>query len=417
MLSRITRLLILCFLIGLSIYFVSINSDEVSVSVSGQNSVKASTGVIVLFSFAFGLIVATIAAGILAIKGYFREQGFLRRERYKALQDEAILQGRSLVASGELKRAKLSFEKLISKDHKNALLRLELSSVFEKMKDPMSALKILDEARVEFPNNEEVLFKTASLHESLGNLTASIDTLALLISKKASPLAIRTARDLSMQLNRFEDALLYNDRLKEAEGNSPDTKEMMGTIKANILIRDLAHKHEDLTAALMDHVMIFEKCVVAFKELAKLKLSEGKADEAAQCLQRAFRANRDPALIREARNIWFSHGYRDKTVSSIKTWVREAEGKEEFDARLELTKTYLLIGQDSDASYEIDLLEREPFAQSYDAKREIAIIKAIIAYRSRDTLRSIEAFREVESLELEASPKTALLIQEKIETR
>lgn len=401
MIKRITRLLILCFVAGLCIYFVTINQKEITLAVSDQNSLTASSGIIVLAAFSLGILVATLAGALYAFQGFLRERKLLKNEKLKALYDQAILEARSFSASGDYKRAKLAWEKLISKHPNDLLPRLELAEVYQKLGEHQQALKALDEARQLFPHNDELHYRAASLHTNQGNLTAAIDNLALIISQNGSSRAVKSARDLSITLQRYEDALEYNERLKEIEGGSPQIKETVGDLRALILIRDLKNKPEELSSALTKHLMSFERSIPALTELSKLKLAEGCPDEAAQCLHRAFKVSLDSAHIREARTIWLNHGFKDKALSSIKTWVRDAIGCAALEARLELAKTYLLIGQDSDASYEIDQLERESYAQTHEAKRDLAIMKAIIAYRSRDSLRSIEAFKEVEVLELE----------------
>jgi hypothetical protein len=411
--ARIIKLLILFSFIGICLYFVSINSTPITLSVAPGNVINASVGSIVLGAFGFGIFIAFVAASVFALKSFFREQGFKKREKKRIKIEELTLEAREFSHTQSFKVAQKKWLNLIKQFPESLPLHLQYCQFLldDSNADNQTIINAIDDAKKLSSDSIEVLLLAAKAQLKAGNKTASLDNLALVLSRKNLLQPTIEAAKLSFELNRFEDCLEYLEKAKEIDSLSEETKLLRSDSIASIIIRDKYNEDERLNA-LIDHVTSNAPSKVAFKELARLQLNIGQVKESAESLWRLFRINKDLATLREARSTWLSGGYSDNALSAVKTYARETKLEDSWLASLELAKTYLLIGQDLEASKLIDELEQQSYAKNIDNAKELAILRAMIAYRNKDARASAIAFQTVERLELglEKSPERKITL-------
>lgn len=404
MIRRINRLVAALLIVSVSIYFVTRNRDDITVSISPNNTISASVGVIVLAAFAFGIIAATLAGALMAFQSYMRERKLLAVEKQRLAFERIIMKARALSASGELQRAREQWEHILKRDPSHTIARIELSRILERDGRIQEALKVIDAARAAVPENVEVLFRAAELQNTLGNKTAAIDNLALILYSEPNARAARLARDLSVELERIGDAIEYNTRLESIEGLTDEVQRSYGDLYTKRILADHTGDSEALKTALFTHLRKYPASSEALERIADIHLFEGMPDDAAQYLVRAYKISQNRSLMLRARTIWIEAGLPDKAISLMKSWTRDAAPVDAAGAHIELAKTYLLAARDPEAAETLQRLEQDSkIFLTEQSRKEIAILKALIAYRSRDSLESASAWREVELLELGTS--------------
>ena len=403
--ARIIKLIILFSVVALSIYFVSINNASVTVAIAPGNSITASVGTLVLGAFAFGIFLAFVAASVFALRSFFREQGFKRREKKRLKIEEQIIDARETARTEDLKTSRKKWRNVLAQNQDSLAVHLQYCEFLLNTCDSTSAsdlhtaITAIDEAKKLFPDSIEVHLLASKAQNLLGNKTASLDNLAVVLSKKPLLQPTLDAALLSYELNRFEDCLEYLERAHEISPATENNTRLRSDALAGIIIRD-KYQDDDKRTALINHLVSCPQSCVALKAVAELQINAGMVKDSAESLWRLFKLTNNIEDLRKARSVWLSGGYVDNAISAVKTFARDSKEEQAWLANLELAKTYLLVGQDLEASALIEKLQTQPYSSLIHNAKEIAILKAMIAYRARDAHASALAFQTVERLEL-----------------
>ncbi|NLF26102.1 MAG: tetratricopeptide repeat protein [Deltaproteobacteria bacterium] len=184
-----------------------------------------------------------------------------------------MLEARSLLAAGEWSKAEALWRKIAKRDPANTIAKVELSRSVEGGGDLKEALRIIDTARISDPSNVEVLFRAAELNLALGNRTAAVDNLALILYHLPSLKAARMARDLSEELGRLQDAFEYQEKVQSA-GEEEALLKAAGT---RLEFKKLLAEHSEpsdkgkKTAALKNFLKRYGDYAPALEHLATLE--------------------------------------------------------------------------------------------------------------------------------------------------
>lgn len=343
----LNRLILFVLLLSLALYVVYYNTQVVTLTLAPTWSITASAGFLYLAVFCTGVLVAALFSSVFALRAFFRERRFEYKERQRQLFYAGMVRARGLIASHSWDAGRAEWESLLKRDPTNTIARVELSKCLEGAGQLRSALKTIDEARAADPDNLEVLFRAAELNLAMGNRTAAIDNLALILANNPSLRAALMARDLSEQINRIEDALEYQSQV-----------EKLGGIEGSAIVRcrlefqrlesNLSSKPEEFEIELRRFVKKREHAP-ALRKLALITIADGNLEEAAQLLIRAARTDNSIESWREVIDLWIKNQQPDRAMATAKTATKETGGEMRLLTELELIRTELVVGKNEDA--------------------------------------------------------------------
>jgi len=412
MVSRITKLLLIFFIVALAAGIIVLNPAEVTVQLTPGNQFSAMGGVIFLVIFAAGMLLAATFWIFFGVKAYFRERSYQHQESQRQQFYRAILDARSALAVNDLEKAKHSWEKLVKKDPTDVIARVELSRSLEHGGQFREALKVLEAARASDPTNSEVLMRAAELNLGLNNKTAAIDNLALSLYHHPSRKAARLARDLSEDLDRIDDALEYHNKLKELSSNQAELLPDGNRIELKKLIKE-TEDPEELKKALARFIKKSGDFPPALCELAKLEAASGNTDQAAELLIKAARADNSRAYWFEAVKLWIDNGMSDRAIGAARTAIRNTEGKAKLRAELDLIRLLLDLHQFEEARKNLDSFAKtvdQEFGENLETKiiREYLTLKGLCLNQLGEYKAAAEIWREL------THPKPTLVMRESL---
>lgn len=357
MIRRIKKFIFLLLVVSLCLYVVVMNSDPLTIHLSRSWTVSSYAGIVLVVVFFFGAVVAGLASLVVSLRAYWRERRHISQQHQRDAFFEDFVEARNLSSAGDFEKAKEKWEKILRREKDSsagAIGRVELASLLES-KDPKQALKVLDEARSIFPENVEILSHAAKLHESLGNKTAAIDNLALIMYHRPSKIAAEKLRLLSEELGRVEDALEYNRQLERLGGDKKECSDFERRLRFKLLVEQSNPEEKDKLQ--QDIQVLIREHGDSIDPLLKLgELSEmaGRMDEAAQYLSRAARISKTPLLWHKVVKFWLRHDNPQRAIAAARAASNEGIGEEKIHMNIDLARLYLTLNMPEEALKTID---------------------------------------------------------------
>jgi tetratricopeptide (TPR) repeat protein len=303
------------------------------------------SGVLVLLAFGLGALLSFLFLIAFGVKTYFRERALEGNAQRKQAFIDGYSAARALSFLGPQAKAVDAWKKLCKEDPSRFLCRLELARLLSCAGDKKAALAELDAIRAEGISHPEVLYLAATLNRELGNSTAALDNLALLISEHKSSLVAALARDLSRDLGRIDDAIEYHEHVREL--NFLDLHEDTEHVK--LLVEKAQQESQSDSATLRKALQKISKAHPTVTEplfaLAALELEQKNLDAAANTLQDIGRQLKTAAPWLQAMNIQMSAGAAEKAKSIGRVALRELSGKEKFELEIFLLALEFDSGQ------------------------------------------------------------------------
>jgi tetratricopeptide (TPR) repeat protein len=383
MLKQFNRFLILAILIGVALYITLTNSDPATIKIGPRLSVTTYAGVIYIAVFASGCVAASIVALFFGFKGYLRERKLRAAEKGRQNFLKILEQARALMASGEWAAARLLWEDIISRDQENVVARVELSHCLEQLGDEREALRILDATRASSRASSEVLFRAATLNQKVGNNTAALDNLRLILNEAPSRKALELARESSRAMGRFDEALRFNDELEKIGYFSDESAQ----VRTELLLEQLV-KESQTESALRDALVAFVKqhptSVPALEKLAELEKARGDIERCAESLMKAAKASGgDLSKWKIVVELWLHSTLGDTTrraeraIAAARSATKETRGRVRVEAELLLIQTLLAVNHFQEAESLIEgcdgLAIKELGSMPADLGRELLI--------------------------------------------
>ncbi|MCB0311052.1 MAG: tetratricopeptide repeat protein [Bdellovibrionales bacterium] len=399
MISRINKFLVIGIVVALAIYIVIMNSATITLSLTPSLRFTANGGVIYISLFAAGVFFTGIVALFFGIKGYFREKRLIHQDKVRKDFYHGMLLARSHLAAHDFSKARETWERLIKKDPTNILARVELSRSLEKAGEIREAIKVLDAARATDSQNIEVLFRAAELNIALGNKTVAIDNLALILYHYPNSRAVKLARDLSEELERFDDALEYQDRLENLLGDPSALKRDRARIEFKRIIQNTQNNTSELENNLRAFVKKNPDFPPALQRLSSLEAESGKTEEAAKYLVRAAKEDDRPRYWLDAARLWLKVGQPDRAVSAARTATRDTKGIFRAESELSLIRLYISLNMLEDASRALDhfpaLEKSENVSFSQEIWRDFLILRGLCLNRLGKHQESAQVWQQL----------------------
>jgi tetratricopeptide (TPR) repeat protein len=354
MINRLNRFIFLFCVVALALYLVVLNTAPVTVHLSPGatgSSVTGNTGVVLIAAFALGILVAGLVGLFFGMRGYFRERKLHSLEAQRRAFYDGVLRARGFSASGEWNKSRAQWESLIKKDPTDIIARTELSRSLQAAGEPIEALRILDAARARDPKNTEVLFRAAELNIALGNKTAAVDNLALILHNHPSRRAAQMARDLSEELGRIEDALEYQAQLETMGFGDAEQDSITSRLEFKKILKNNDQDKTALRTELRALAKRRPEFVPGLHRLALLEAELGNLEDAAHYYVRAAKAGHSSSYWNEVSKLWIKKGDPERALAAARTATKETEGEARLSAELELVRIRLISSRMHDAHW------------------------------------------------------------------
>ena len=383
--KHINRLLVLALITVLIVYVLALNNLPIQVALSEDWIIRLSSGQLLISAFIFGLLLSFLFAFYLGVRHYLRERGFESRERQRLSFYEGISRARGLAAAGNDAKAAIEWEKQIKRDPTHSIARVELARCLDRQGQTREALRVLDAARAAEPNNIEVLMCAADLNLALGNRTAAIDNLALVLMHQPSATAAFKASKLSEELGRFDDAIEYLSRAEQLDGDATRIANDRARITMALLEREHACNSTQLIDGLRTLARLDPPYIPALIKLADCESARGKIEEAVRLDLSISRLTNSASGWRRAVERWLALDKPERALAAMRSAVSEANSGSKLQAELDLIRLYVMLDMSEDAKrlLESRANDIEQAAKvSSDIANQLALLRMILAAQS-----------------------------------
>ena len=381
MLRRFNRLISVFLIVAVSLYIVILNRAPFRVYLGKETSLETAGGIVLIAVFCFGILCTAIVALYFGMKAWLREQGLLNHEKKRQSFYQTLLEGRSCLAAGDFRKAHGLWQQIVRRDPDNIVAKVELSRCLEGLGQTREALKLIDEARPSAQNNIEILFRSAELNLALGNKTAAIDNLALVLCHHPIGKAAIMARNASEELGRYEDAMEYHERAEDIDGKKKENEEIRLRLEYRKLLRDSSNDLPALKSSLEAFTRANRNYAPALVRLAELRRDAGDLEESAQLMVSAATASHSPVIWRQILNLWVSSGKPDKALAIARAAAKDSTGENRISAELDLIRLYAGLNMIDEARKAIEgvpaLAEEQGVALKGDIARRFLTAKAL----------------------------------------
>ncbi len=403
MLSRIYKFLVLFIIVSVALYLVLMNRETITFALSPNVKVSGNAGAVFLSIFALGVICTGLVGLWFGLKSFLRERRLINRDRERKEFYQQMLHARSLRSAGDLRAAIQVWQDALKHDPTDMIAKLELSECLEQQGELREALRVLEEARAGDSENIELLFRASALNVKLGNRTAAIDNLALVLSQRSSNKAAKMACALSEELERFDDALEYEARLSGMGQPEEDSS----AIRARIEYKKIVLEHSALPKTLAPALKTFIKRnpthAPALEFLAEHELAGGNTEEAVQFFIKAARVTKNAKIWARAARVWIDQKSPERALSSLRSATRELTGRPRLEAELELIRLYLTLNMLEDSRRAVDgfaeMAAEEKVKLDAALLIELDTLQAVQLQRSQNFSEALTILNRLSALE------------------
>jgi tetratricopeptide (TPR) repeat protein len=316
-------------------------------------------------------------------KGYLRERKLRATDRSRQHFLNLFEKARNLMASGDWAAARDLWEQVIHRDPENVIARVELSRSLESLGDAPEALRVLDATRASSRSSAEVLFRAAELNRKLGNNTAAVDNLGLIISEAPRRKALELARDICSEMGKINEALIFQDELDRIGYASEEPLDARRQLRLAQIVQNAQGE-----TALRDELLAFVKrnpsYTPAMEKLAHIELSRGNVEESAELLMKvAKESNGDLSKWRAVVTLWLNSVQGDfsrrshRAIAAARSATQRTSGRQRLEAELLVIETLLQANAFSDVEKALDgftsLAERETNGIPSDIAQKLRI--------------------------------------------
>lgn len=416
MFSKLLKIIIIIAVVAIAVLIILQNSIGVDVSITKDYKIEnINLGVVLISTFILGVLFASLFAVYFSLVNFVRRKKVEYEKKQKENFIKTVLEAREAYAEGNWAQAKSIWQSLRKKDSSGILANVEISKALEADNNLKEALSVIDKARTSSPKNIEVLFRAAELNLANGNKTAALDNLALILAQKSNQKSAILARDLSEDLNRFEDALEYNEKAIEAD-SLKDYQEVKERLEYKKLLAnsDLTETgRESFTKALTKFVKKHSKCTDAILKLAEIEHSGGNTDRAAELLYKASQVTNSSELWHEAVGLWIEANSPDRAIATAKSAIKSTKGVDRLKTELDYIRVLITLNKNEDVEKSLcgflDLAEKEEVEVPSEVSKEYLILKGLYLNRSGEYKESARIWKKLSNsdFKVEACSKEA----------
>ena len=403
MISRFNRLLSILALIFISLYIVISNRESATFSMGDSWSITANLGVLLISAFSAGLLFSSIIALFFGFKAWLRERKLISQDKQRQAFLDGLVEARGLLAAHEWSKSQAIWQGLIRRDPTKSVARVELSRSLEHGGDVSEALRVIESVRAEQTDNLEVLFRAFEIQKLLGNKTAAIDNLALILGKNPSLRAAIEARTLSEELGRIADALEYHEQCIELGEDRESSSRHGAELQLKLILQDSQKDKELLGKELIGFLKRYPESVSGHLALAKLEQERGNNQEAAQSLINAAKAGAGLSAWNDAAALWLNQGRPEKAIAAARSAAQGTSGLARIEALLFRCQLHLGLNNAEEAEKTLSELKEYTAQQSLTLPHQLLTktesLNALTAYRLGRSATLVECLSHLSGIE------------------
>lgn len=395
---RIIWLILTLFVISLVCYVFYYNPQPVTVSYSSSGSMTYPMALFLIIAFVSGFTLTALFAFLFEIEYLRRLWTFSRKERKMESYRSLIISARELYAAGMHGAARERFSKILQRDPRNTVARIELAQSFLQECKPTQALQVLEEARTEDKSNLELLFLAAEVNLRLGNPTGAYDNFQLILRREPrSPRALAGVVSCCKVLERYEEAVQFQVQLLRAARGEDQTKlqEELADLEVRAVTQKFGHlragqsdnpgSNREYRKAVEDILVRHRDFPPALRLLAVEDREALKLDAAAKLLLRAFRYSRSVLDLELLADLWLQAEEPTRAIAAVRTSVEQDESsqprdKRQLEARLFLVALLVFLESMEEAKKERKKLDAS-IVDHYGLGFGLQIIDSWLTYR------------------------------------
>jgi tetratricopeptide (TPR) repeat protein len=383
MLRLFLRFLALGLIVCLVLYVVVLNREPATLRLGEAWQITAASGFIYIGVFAVGILLSLLVGVLLGALMYWRERRLMKLEKRRQTFEQLMLKARSYLASDEWRKARDLWQQILRKDPENIIARVELSRSFQGSGDLQEALRVLDVTRASFKENAEVLFRAVELNLALGNQTAALDNLGLLLRIQPNHKAAAMARDIALQLGKLDDAVEYQEQVESLGFSGEDYSAVRTDLAFRRGVRDAGTDTARLEEFLSGFTKKHPQHAAALGQLAALWIEQGRTEQAADLsvwarLSALWLQQPDSAPLQRA----------ERALAAARSAVAGTRGTDRVRAELLVARVQIEVGQLEECKTTLDNLDaviaKEGIILPIELEREALALRALTAHRLRD---------------------------------
>jgi tetratricopeptide (TPR) repeat protein len=291
------------------LYFSFLNRENITI-VLPNGVFETTVPLLVIISFLSGSLVVVCSNLVGFGKSRLLNWRIGRRTRGIRASEENLKQGLVTLRAGDLKRTRFLLEKAREKDPFNASVYTALAELAEQEGTAEETLKYLVKARELDENNLELLFKTAAVSEGKGDSKNAVDLYHRILSLDTSNRrAMAGLRELYCRQGAWREAYEIQKRylkLMPPESQAPEVERLLFLRYECARLSLGLGATEKSTSELREIVAENPSFIPGNVSLAEALKQEGKVDEAANLLKKAFQELRHPIFLIKLEDLYFS---------------------------------------------------------------------------------------------------------------
>ncbi|MGA7829201.1 MAG: tetratricopeptide repeat protein [Geobacteraceae bacterium] len=291
------------------LYFSFLNRGNVTV-VLPNGIFETTIPLLVTVSFLAGALIVICSNLVGVGKSRLLNWRIGRRTRSIKESEENLKQGLVTLRAGDLKRARFLLEKARERDPFNASVYTALADLSEQEGNLEATLANLGKAREIQENNLELLFKTASVFERKGDSKSAVDLYHRILALDTSNRrAMACLRDLYRRQGAWKEALEMQKsylKLMPPESRAPEEERLLYLRYECARLSLALGATEKSSAELQEIVAENPSFIPGTVSLAEALKQEGRVDEAANLLKKAFQELRHPIFLIKLEDLYFS---------------------------------------------------------------------------------------------------------------
>lgn len=209
------------------IYFSGLNPQMVTIFYYPGESITSSLAIIAVGCILVGVLIGFVLYLVSALRQMVKNWKADREERRNREVISIYREGVSRLLSGDMKKARLHLQRALDRDPARIETYLALANVQVQENELEAAVALLGRARNVDPRSLEVLFKLASVYESLQRWDEAAQTYREILGKaENNRKALRALRDLRMRAGEWKESFeLQKKILKVSEGTTRQQEE------------------------------------------------------------------------------------------------------------------------------------------------------------------------------------------------
>ncbi len=295
------------------------NPGTISVNLLPSRSYEISKSVFFLLSLSFGAGVIFIMYFLRDVKRFLRGLRVQREQKKRLKIQELYTKGLNSMLAKRNPEATSFFEKVLTIDpnHVDTLLRMGISQLREK--NPQQAILLHQKALGLDQSNQEVLFSLAADYEEAKRYDDALKVYQEILAKDSSNLtALIKKRDLYQRLGHWDELYEAQRRLL-SNPLSPSEQEVEHR-------RLVGFKYELgrslLEAGDMEHakktfrgvIKLDKDFIPAYLGLGEVFFEEGKAKEAAELWEKAYKMTSSILLLHRLEDLYLKQGEPGRAI-------------------------------------------------------------------------------------------------------